>query len=220
VCVVCLSLIPYFARPLSLHIASVERLRFPAFVYLAAVIKGFAGGHIVMKVAGLAYIAETSTPDMRSFYFGLFLVTSVAAHALGSLVSGGLIMRRHFAASFAVGTCTWIIYLLYLVLVVREPERHKIPDGTLNTVSSDDSVTPQESNTSRGTLSMIREGPKRLATAAIQPLAFIVTDPTLVLLGIMEFLIMLALGAFVVLIIWSDYMFGLTPREVRLLWVY
>ena len=207
---------PYFACSLSLHIASVERLRFPAFIYLAAVIKGFPGGHIVMKVAGLAYIAEASAPDIRSFYFGLVLVTSVAAHALGSLVSGGLIMHKHFTANFAVGICTWVIYLLYLVLVLREPERHTIPDGTLNNGSSDDSVTPQESNTSRWTPSMIRVGLKRFAKAVIQPLAFIMADPTLALLGIMEFLIMLALGAFIVIIVWSDYMFGLTPMEVRL----
>jgi len=198
--------------------ASVERLRFPVLIYFAAVVKGFGGSSSVIKVAGLAYIAETSTPDTRSFYLGLVGITSVAANALASLVSGSLITDRHFAASFAVGICAWTVYLLYLVLVVGEPERHWIPDGVPNDVSSDDSVAPQQSNTSRWTPSVIRGGSERLVTALIQPLGFIATDPTLVLLGLMEFWMRLGLGTFNVLIIWLDHMFGLSPREAGNVW--
>jgi hypothetical protein len=169
--------------------------------------KGSGGGFSVVNAGQAAFIADTSPAKTRSFYLGLGLVMFWIASAIAPLVSAVLLDDGRFTINFGISVGAWIVYLVYLVLILRETRVPKAR-GDLATVDADSvTVSTSQNQSTQWT-------PRVFLTSLYDPLTLIFGDATLRWLGVSTFLMLFALGALGVLIVYCDRVFGLPPSQV------
>lgn len=185
---------------LTIHlVAFLPPIRSPYSLFLSAFLKGLGGSFSVVQSAHAAFIADTSSSTSRSFYLGLALVMFWIASAIAPLGVSFLLVKDRYSACYGLATACWVVYFLYSSLILKETR------------------TPSEKQTSEGeeTSQQKSEGFKSaLVQSLIEPLSFIFRDTTLRWLGLATFTMLVALGAFSVLVVYCDYMFGMHASEV------
>ena len=174
-------------------------MRNPYSLLLSALIKGLGGSFSVVQAAHAAFIADTSSTTARSFYLGLALVMFWFASAIAPLGVSFLLLEDNYTACFGIATVCWIVYFLYSLFVIKES---RIPGAKQMRIATDGE--PSEERTRNVLLQSL-----------LDPLAFIFKDVTLRWLGLATFTMLVALGAFSVLVVYCDYMFGMKASEVR-----
>lgn len=152
-----------------------------------------------------AFIADTSSPGKRSIYFGLSLVMSWVALPIEPAISAVLLGADLRVVYFHLAAGIWAVYLLYLILVLRET-RAPLGEVALGT-NADIQVARPKTKWSLGLL----------FRTSIEPLVLIFRDPTLRSLGITMFTMLLSLGAVTFLTVVCDRKFGMATSEVRIL---
>lgn len=122
------------------------------------------------------------------------------ASAIAPLCVSILLLEDRYATCFGIAMVCWVVYFLYVIFIIKET---RIP-GDKHTQSSIDEAVPQ------------RQGFRKvLVQSLVDPLAFIFKDTTLRWLGLATVTMLVALGAFSVLVVYCDYMFGMRASEVR-----
>jgi hypothetical protein len=182
-------------------------LRTPYLLYISAVMKGSGGGFSVVNAGQAAFIADTSPAKTRSFYLGLGLVMFWIASAIAPLVSAVLLDEGRFATNFGIAVGAWMVYLTYLILILRETRVPKASENLATTSVDSGAVSTGQHPSTQWT-------PRVFFTSLYDPLTLIFGDATLRWLGISTFLMLFALGALGVLIVYCDRVFGLSPSQV------
>lgn len=185
-------------------------LRQPWLLQLTAVIQGFGGGFSVILAAQNAFIADTSSPSTRSFYMGLSLVMYWCGSAFGPLISAPLLGRKLYTVNFGFTVDTWILYLLYLFLFLRETR--EIPAANTHLASDSQDASPSGGAAARQSTSSAR----LLFETVVDPLKIIFTHSSLLIPCLSLSGAILAVGAFNMILPYCDYRFGMTPNEVSL----
>ncbi|KAI0792113.1 major facilitator superfamily domain-containing protein [Abortiporus biennis] len=187
--------------------ATVPLFRTARSIIFSAVLKGAGGGFSVVQAAQSAFIADTSTPETRSFYLGLALVMYWFASAIAPLGCGLLLRNDHYAVCFSIAVGCWTSYILYFSLVLCET---RIPGS--QRLHSDGSETNNQEATSQG------KKPLSLFLRSLaEPLIFIFNDPTLRWLCLGFFSLLVGAGAFSVLVVYCDKTFGMKADEAGLI---
>lgn len=168
---------------------------------IAAVLKGLGGGFYVISAAHVAFVAETSSTVTRSFYLGLMLVMLWVANTIAPLLNAVLLDKGKFAANFAVSIATWVVYILYLIFVLRE----KRPES-----SKPEHEGPDANDQSASTWTL-----RKLTRSVIDPVILLLRNSTLRWLSLADFMMTIALGAFGVLVPYCDRFFDMHAKEVR-----
>jgi len=184
-------------------------LRTPGFLFLSAIVKGFGGGFSVLEAAQSAFIAENAAFHKRSFYLGLANVMAWGAGAFAPLVSAALLKNKHYVASFGVSAGCWVVYLLYLVFILRETQ----PPPPASILHDELAGAEFESGHSGEALSVARRTFESFVRSIFDPLLLLMGNSTLRWLGILDSMMVLGLGAFGVIIVYCDRIFGLSPSE-------
>jgi len=160
-----------------------------------------------MSTAGhLAFIADTSSLTKRSVHLGVALVACWIARGVATLMKATLSNVESSAVAFSTGVGTWLIYLLYLVFVLREA---RTPPEHLQ-----DIVCGADEDRSQFEWSPLT---RNVFHTLADPVAVVIGDPLLRRLGIAWFVMHLALGAISldVLLQYCDDMLAMDTSEVR-----
>ncbi|CAL1713548.1 unnamed protein product [Somion occarium] len=189
--------------------ALLPAIRNPYSLMLSAFIKGMGGSFSVVQAAQSAFVADTSSSTTRSFYLGLALVMFWIASAIAPLGVSFLLREDHYAACFGIASGCWIIYLLYSVFIIQET---RVPSGQKND-QANQTATPTSQNEN-----ISQPEPRRAFFQSLtEPLVFIFRDPTLRWLALTTLSMLIAIGAFSVLVVYCDFMFGMRASEAGII---
>ncbi|KAI0075084.1 MFS general substrate transporter [Panus rudis PR-1116 ss-1] len=182
--------------------ATLPPIRTPYSLLVSALIKGLGGSFSVVQAAHSAFVADTSSTSTRSFYLGYALVMFWIASAIAPLGCAVFLAEQRYSSCFAIAFSCWATYVMYALFVLKETR----------TPSEDRKNQDADSTASHGS----RWTPRVLLHSLTEPLVLIFGGSTLRWLAITNFAMLVAIGAFSVLVIYCDLVFGMSPMEAGL----
>ncbi|PCH34820.1 MFS general substrate transporter [Wolfiporia cocos MD-104 SS10] len=105
-------------------------------ILLSATITGLGGGDLANLISISAFIADASTPVMRSFWLALSLAIYCAAYRVAALVGEILLAKQLHQTVYATFIGSRLLYLLYAAAVMREVYNPKMSESVIENNSS------------------------------------------------------------------------------------
>ena len=113
---------------------------------LLSTLISLGGSYMAFNVGTMGYIADVTTPQTRTMRLSICDSVFSAAYTVGHAVSALVFKAWGYYGSFGGAAVSYVLCILYTVLVLREPEKSKGPR--------------QDSETENGCLSLM--SPKRI----------------------------------------------------------